>query len=541
MVFCSLEFLAFFLLVAIAYWVLPVRWVRALLLLGSAAYAAYAGWQLGYSPGGGVWRARAWAAWLNGQALHGELFWVAAIVFFGGAVAWLRGADRGRVWLLLAASFYFYAFINPRLACLIFASTVLDFFLAHGIQRLKGAAWRHALVGVSVTANLGLLCYFKYVNFFLASLHAAMHRCGASASIPLLDVLAPLGISFYTFEAISYVVDVYRGRVRAERNLANFVLFILFFPHLIAGPIVRGRDFLPQVRRHKRWDWLRVQLGVRFFLMGLFKKWVIADRMAQFADPVFAQPNGYGAVVTWMAVIAYALQIYGDFSGYTDMAIGCAHLLGFRLAKNFDMPYLARNVSEFWRRWHISLSSWLRDYLFIPLGGSRGGAWRTCLNLLVVMALGGLWHGASWTFVAWGVLHGLLLIGHRLFQGFCERRPRWDAALRSWPGSAARMLSTFLCVSLCWVFFRAQSFGAAVDVFKGLARGARQPAPMPALGLILTVAVVALCHALAQRGLWKWISDRLPAPALGVGYAVVLALCLVFAPVSEKPFIYFQF
>ncbi len=397
------------------------------------------------------------------------------------------------------------------------------------------------LVAVSVTANLGLLCYFKYTNFFLASLEAALHRCGAATSIPLLQILAPIGISFYTFEAINYVVDVYRGKVRAERNLANFMLFILFFPHLVAGPIVRARDFLPQIRRRKHWDWQRVELGVRFFLMGLFKKWVIADRMALFADPVFHSPISYGAAATWMAVIAYSLQIYGDFSGYTDMAVGAAHLLGYRLAKNFDMPYLSKNIAEFWRRWHISLSSWLRDYLFIPLGGSRAGRWRTLQNLLVVMTLGGLWHGASWTFVAWGVLHGLLLIGHRLFQEFSERRPRWTAVLRSWPGTACRMATTCLCVSLCWIFFRAQSFHDAVEVFKGLFHGPRMRSPMAPVGLFLTIAAVALCHALAQRGLWKRIADRLPAPVLGVGYALLLALCLVFAPIAEKPFIYFNF
>ncbi len=297
-----------------------------------------------------------------------------SIVFIAyWAVPW----TRPRVWLLVAASFYFYACWNPWLALLIFASTILDFCLARGIEALTTPVWRRSLVGLSVTANLGLLCFFKYTNFFLASLEAALNRCGAEASFPLLRVVAPIGISFYTFEAINYIVDVYRGRVRAERSLANFILFILFFPHLIAGPIVRARDFLPQVRRRKRWDWRRVQLGVGFFLLGLFKKWVIADRMATIADPVFADPYMYDAATTWTAVFAYALQIYGDFSGYTDMAIGCAHLLGYRLAKNFDMPYLAVDVSDFWRRWHISLSSWLRDYLFIPLGGSRGGRWRT--------------------------------------------------------------------------------------------------------------------------------------------------------------------
>jgi alginate O-acetyltransferase complex protein AlgI len=453
------------------------------------------------------------------------------------AVPW----PRPRVWLLLAASFFFYACWNPWLACLIFASTILDFWIARGVEGLTAPGWRKALVALSVTANLGLLGFFKYTNFFLTALEEALNRCGASASFPLLSVIAPIGISFYTFEAINYVVDVYRGRVRAEHSLPNFLLFILFFPHLVAGPIVRARDFLPQIGRRKRWDWLRVQLGVRFFLMGLFKKWVVADRMALLVNPVFAHPGDYRALGAWTAVLAYSLQIYGDFSGYTDMAIGCAHLLGYRLARNFDMPYLAANPSEFWRRWHISLSSWLRDYLFIPLGGSRGGRWQTCRNLLITMALGGLWHGASWTFVVWGLLHGLLLIVHRFLQELCQRRHRLRRVLQSAPGVAARVLTTFLAVSLCWIFFRAPSFHDALLMFRGLVRNRGAGPPMTYWCLVVTVAVLLSCYALGRRNLWLRAAERLPAPILGVGYAVLLAVCLVLAPVADKAFIYFQF
>ncbi len=457
------------------------------------------------------------------------------------AAYWAVPWARLRVWLLLVASFYFYASWNPWLACLIFVSTILDYCLARGIERLKSPGRRKALVAVSVTANLGLLCFFKYTNFFLGSLEAVLNRCGASASFPLLSVLAPIGISFYTFEAINYVVDVYRGRVRAERSLPNFLLFILFFPHLVAGPIVRARDFLPQIRRRKRWDWLRAQLGVRFLLMGLFKKWVVADRMALLVNPVFAHPGDYKALGVWTAVIAYSLQIYGDFSGYTDMAIGCAHLLGYRLAKNFDMPYLSANPSEFWRRWHISLSSWLRDYLFIPLGGSRGGRWQTYRNLLLTMTLGGLWHGANWTFVVWGLWHGLFLIAHRLFQEVCEGREWLRRALGSVPGTALRVLTTFLSVSLCWIFFRAQTFHDATLMFRGLVRSHGAGPPMTHWCVIVTAAVLLACCAVGRRGRWVRVADRLPAPVLGMGYALLLALCLLLAPIAETAFIYFQF
>ncbi len=457
-------------------------------------------------------------------------------------VYWSLPWPRARVWLLVGASLYFYASWNRWLALVVLASSTFDYFLALGIEATGSLRRRRWLAALSITANLSLLCYFKYVNFFMASLEQSLRAAGASVSFPLLKVLLPIGISFYTFEAINYVVDVCTGRTRAERNLANFLLFILFFPHLIAGPIVRARDFLPQIRRPKHWDWVRAQVGVRFFLMGLFKKFVIADRMALFADPVFADPAGYRLGALWLAVIAYALQIYGDFSGYTDMAIGTAHLLGYRLARNFDMPYLAANVSEFWRRWHISLSSWLRDYLFIPLGGSRGGGWSTCRNLLITMTLGGLWHGASWTFVVWGLLHGLLLVGHRLFQSFCEGRDRLRRVLLSWPGTFVRIGMTFLCVALCWVFFRAPTFDRALSMLQGLfATHLGKCEPMAAWGLAATILVVIAAHVATRSGWWGRTAERIPAPALGVMYALLLAACLVLAPPTGHPFIYFQF
>lgn len=462
-----------------------------------------------------------------------------AVVF---VLYWATPWARARVWVLLAASFYFYASWNKWLALIIFVSTTLDYFLAHAIARSGSPRWRKALVAVSVTANLGLLCYFKYANFFLDSLGQALRSCGAEVSMPVLSVILPIGISFYTFEAINYIVDVYRKHVQPEKNLANFLLFILFFPHLVAGPIVRARDFLPQVRRRKAWNWTRAQVGVQLFLLGLIKKLVLADRMAMFADPVFANPDGYTTFAVWVAMVAYAIQIYGDFSGYTDMALGTAHLLGYHLAINFNMPYLARNVSEFWRRWHISLSTWLRDYLFIPLGGSRGGSWLVARNLLITMTLGGLWHGASWNFVLWGVLHGLLLIGHRAFRQLCEGRPLVTRVLESWPGTAFRVGFTCLCVCLCWVFFRAQTLPEAVAFLSGLVRSeGTLNEPMPLVGFALAVFLVVAGHALAQGDLWRKIAERLPAPVLGACYAVLLSFTLLLAPPTGKTFIYFQF
>jgi alginate O-acetyltransferase complex protein AlgI len=462
-----------------------------------------------------------------------------AVVF---SAYWALPWPQARVWLLVGASLYFYASWNAQLALVILASTTFDYLVARGIEAASAPRRRRWIAALSVVSNLGLLGYFKYMNFFLGSLEQALRVAGASVSLPLLSVILPIGVSFYTFEAINYVVDVAAGRVKAERNYANFLLFILFFPHLVAGPIVRARDFLPQIQRPKRWNWVRVQLGLRLFAVGLFKKFVIADRMALFVDPVFADPHGYGTAATWLAFLAYPLQIYGDFSGYTDMAIGVAYLLGYRLARNFDMPYLAANVAEFWRRWHISLSSWLRDYLFIPLGGSRGGRWRTYRNLLVTMTLGGLWHGASWTFVVWGVLHGLLLIGHRLFQQCGEGRPWLRRVVQAALGNVGGVLVTFLCVSVCWVFFRAPTFDVALAILRGLATvGPGKSEPLPAVGLLLTGAVLLGGWLVVRNDLWRKAAERLPALALGMLDAGLLAVCLLFAPPVGQPFIYFQF
>jgi alginate O-acetyltransferase complex protein AlgI len=539
MLFCSQAFLLFFTVVFIVYWAMPVRWARLGLGLGAGGYFLYLSGRFLLA----ALRSDAPLDTL-GDRLAGAsgTYWMAGIVGMAMVLAYWIDHDRARVWLLLGASFFFYASWNRWLALIICVSTALDYLLALGMEASASTRLRRLLLAVSIVANLGLLCYFKYANFFLQSVAQALHAVGASSSLPVLSVILPIGISFYTFEAINYTADVYRRRAPAERNLAHFMLFITFFPHLVAGPIVRARDFLPQIRRAKHWDWARLQLGAQYFLMGLFKKLAIADRMALFADPVFQDPTQYNSHAVWLATLAYAIQIYCDFSGYSDMALGTAHMLGYKLAQNFNMPYLAANVSEFWHRWHMSLSSWLRDYLFIPLGGSRGSNWQTCRNLLVTMALGGLWHGASWTFVVWGVLHGVLLIGHRFFRAFCKSRPWLDGALQSWPGRIVCVAITFLAVTIGWVFFRATTFGVAAEMLHRMAvHHAGLTSPLHNRSLWYMVAVIVLCHALAQRGIWKKLAARLPAPVLGFGYAAVLSLSLVLAPVAGKTFIYFQF
>jgi alginate O-acetyltransferase complex protein AlgI len=461
------------------------------------------------------------------------------IVFFA---YWVSPWHRCRIWLLLAASFFFYASWNKWLALLIGVSTTMDFLIARGLDAGYSPRWRKALLAASLTGNIGLLCYFKYANFFLQSIEQSLHALGASTSIPTLRVILPVGISFYTFEAISYTVDVYRRRIPAERSLVHFMLFITFFPHLVAGPVVRARDFLPQIRRRKVFNWARLQLGMHFFLIGLFKKLAIADHLAQFVDPVFADPTQFRSHAVWEAVLAYGIQIYCDFSGYSDMAIGLAHMLGFKLPQNFRMPYLSCNVAEFWRRWHISLSSWLRDYLYIPLGGSECDNWKISRNLMVTMALGGLWHGSNWTFVAWGVVHGVLLIVHRWFRRLASDRPVVDGLLRSVPGVVARVLVTFVVVNLAWVLFRAPTFVIATEVFWGLAgRTGPRGTPIPEFSLFCLTVLVVIAHGLGHSEQWgRWFA-RLPSPVHGLAYATVFTLTQILAPQSEKAFIYFQF
>jgi alginate O-acetyltransferase complex protein AlgI len=458
------------------------------------------------------------------------------------ALYWATPRERVRVWLLLIASFTFYAVWSRELACIVAASSAVDFFLGQQMGAAASPRARKYLLWASLGMNLGLLVYFKYANFFIESFQQLLMQMGVTVSLPLLEVILPIGISFYTFEAINYSVDVYRRKIAPEQNLADFMLFILFFPHLVAGPIVRARDFLPQIKKPKRWSWLRLHHGIWLLSLGLFKKLAIADRMAVIVDPVFASPGDYSTEAIWMAAVAFAFQVYCDFSGYSDMAIGSAHLFGYRLTLNFNLPFVSRNVSEFWQRWHISLSTWLRDYLFIPLGGSRGSFWFTSRNLLITMSLGGLWHGANWNYVAWGVLQGILLVLHRGFSLWVEDKRVLRGLLETWVGTLFRILFTF-CL-FCWslVVFRPASLGDSGVMFERMLSASEGlPIALEVHAFWLTVLLMVISHAIAMLPGWSRWASKLPTPLLGLSYATLLLLGTILAPGSTKAFIYFQF
>jgi alginate O-acetyltransferase complex protein AlgI len=450
------------------------------------------------------------------------------------AVYWLLGRHRWRLVWLTAASAFFYACWRWEFLFLIAASTSVDYLVALKIPRLpRSSVTRKWLVALSISVNLGILGYFKYAAFLLDTATDVTHWLGWSVPIPQVKAFLPLGISFYTFEAISYVVDVYRGRTKPVRNPLDYALYILFFPHLVAGPIVRPYEFLPQLERPKRFDWPRFQAGVQLFLIGLLKKIVIADQVALVIDPVFKSPGEFNSAALWLAVLGYAVQIYGDFSGYTDMALGLAHTLGFKLPNNFNAPYLASSPADFWRRWHISLSRWLRDYLYIPLGGNRKGPVRTMVNLFVTMLLGGLWHGANWTFVVWGAYHGTLLTIQRLIP-------------KNWAHPALRpatTLMTFLLVCVGWVLFRAQTFADAITILRGLVVPTRGTELAGDGGLLVMVCltVTLVGQAIGQLKGSPRALFRVPVPVAGAAMAAALTLALVLTPGEGKAFIYFQF
>lgn len=448
-------------------------------------------------------------------------------------LAYYLSPRRLRSLTLALASYVFYGWWRPDFVLLMLASTVVDFFCGQQITsaRRRGASGRPYLI-LSLVTNLGLLAYFKYANFAVDIVNDLRHLTGYS-SIPWVEVVLPIGISFYTFQSLSYTVDLYRGHSEPVHKFTDFMCYVAMFPQLVAGPIVRYHTFARQLR-DRRHDVQTFARGVVAFQIGLIKKVLVADTFAPLVDTVFSEGD-HGFLEAWLGLLAYSFQIYFDFSGYSDMAIGLGLMIGFRLPINFDRPYAALSITDFWRRWHISLSAFLRDYLYIPLGGNRRGPLRTYVNLLATMLLGGLWHGAQWTFVVWGAFHGALLA--------CERRLGWDR--RQAPRGLHRTLRivvTFVAVLIGWVFFRSPSLGFAVDFLATLVN-VGDLVVTPSFALLRFHGMPLLLAALVVWGLptTQELLRRFETPFLiFLQGAFVLALLHLHFQ-GYAPFLYYQF
>ncbi|MCB0163994.1 MAG: MBOAT family protein [Anaerolineae bacterium] len=467
---------------------------------------------------------------------------------------YLACPDRYRWVLLLAASYYFYAAWKAEYVLLLVAATLIAYGAALQMARTERRSVRLTLLLISVLSNLAILLVFKYFNFFSDSLRAVLAQANIFYDNPLFEVLLPVGISFYTFQIIGYSIDVYRGRLEPERHLGYFALFIAFFPQLVAGPIERAAHMLPQFRQRFELDAARLTGGLQLVLWGLFKKVVIADRLGLYVDAVYNQPTTYAGWPILVATFFFAFQIYCDFSGYTDIALGLARMMGFNLMQNFKQPYFATSPVDFWRRWHISLSTWFRDYLYIPLGGNRVAVGRWYVNLFIVFLVSGLWHGASWTFVIWGGLHGLYVIAE-----VATQRARTTLAkrlgLNRWPGlvTAGSRFFTFALICLTWLFFRANSVEEAAVLLMRLFQ-LTNPAeinapwlaavPDPTQQMSLALGLIGLLLAVQLAQIQGWQRPDIYRRSVWLRWATYLFLTLSILNLgvtSEVPFIYFQF
>jgi alginate O-acetyltransferase complex protein AlgI len=430
--------------------------------------------------------------------------------------------------LLLVASYYFYAYWDVRFCGLLLLSTLVDYVVAKRMAEAETNAGRRGLLLISLVVNLGVLGFFKYFNFFIDSARPLLESMGMSGQT--LQIILPVGISFYTFQTLSYTIDVYRGVLKPVRNPLDFALYVAFFPQLVAGPIVRARELLPQLESVPTWSHRRCYGGAQQMLRGAVKKVLLADRLGEAVDVVFAGPDLYSGPTLWLAVFAYAGQIYYDFSGYSDIAIGSAKMLGYRFPINFRHPYLARSPAEFWHRWHMTLSRWLRDYLYISLGGNRISPVATYRNLMVTMTLGGLWHGAAWTFVLWGMWHGLALSIQRGIANHTRRRP---PQMIGW-------ILTLGVVLIGWILFRNPDVASAWTMLIRMVTLSSGINWYPPLAL-LALACLVLEHVAWRTKLRR--AMRLPWDAWysPIATTVILWALLLYAPRGFRPFVYFQF
>ncbi len=463
------------------------------------------------------------------------LFWLLFIIMLP-IYALLKGSKPKMVLFILFFSLYFYYKSSGLFFLMLIATSLVDWLISLRIAQTESRGGKKAWMWLSIVISLSILGYFKYANFFLWNWNQMVQ-----GNFQPLDIILPVGISFYTFQSISYVVDVYKERIRPTRNWFDYLFFLSFFPALVAGPIVRADYFLPQLEKNERADSAMIWSGLWLIIIGIIKKALIADYISQYNDLIFNDPALYTGVQTLMGVLGYTMQIYCDFSGYSDMAIGLALIMGFRLGINFNSPYQSRNLTEFWRRWHISLSSWLRDYVYIPLGGNRKGTFRTYLNNFLTMLIGGLWHGAAWKFIFWGAMHGVGLAVHKACQPVLKKIPdNWLTIFIAW-------LLTFIYVSLLWVFFRAASFEDSILIIKNIFIDFYPDQIIQFAGQrpqwCIMMSLLIIFHFLPAK--WgekieNWFIRMPWIIKLGI-FLIAVQLVIEFMTAEVAPFIYFQF
>jgi D-alanyl-lipoteichoic acid acyltransferase DltB (MBOAT superfamily) len=461
------------------------------------------------------------------------------LVFYGAYLALMK-QHRIQNLLLLLASWVFYAYWDWRFLGLLMLSSTIDYVAGLGMGASDDPKRRKRWLVASMVSNLVILGFFKYFDFFMGSLQDALGAFGLHPDLPFLRVALPVGISFYTFQSMSYGIDVYRREIEPVRDFLGYTTFVAFFPHMVAGPIQRAVVLLPQVLKPRKIEFSQVHAGLYLIAQGYLKKVVIADNAALVANHVFEHYTGLGGIDRLIGLLAFALQIYGDFSGYSDIARGISKLMGFELTLNFRLPYFAINPSDFWRRWHVSLSSWLRDYLYVPLGGNRGSEWKTYRNLALTMLLGGLWHGAAWHFVAWGAFHGLILILYRRF----ERDPTHPVpGTPAWKASIVlpKMVMMFALTLFAWLLFRSSSLHQAWDIVSGIGPTASADTAW------MATRIAALWLPLLAFEIWQYrahdllVVTRLPAVLLTLFYFAIIVLIALFGSRTSAEFIYFQF
>lgn len=463
------------------------------------------------------------------------LFWALFVIFLP-----VYALLKQRMWQMIIFvclfSLYFYYKSSGIFFFLLIGTSLIDWMLSRLIVLSHGRGIKRCALWFSIFNSLGILGYFKYANFFLWNWNAMVE-----GNFQPLDIILPVGISFYTFQSISYIVDVYKGRVQPTATWIEYLFFLSFFPALVAGPIVRADYFIPQIRQNRFATREETYIGMWLIIIGIIKKAIIADYIAQYNDLIFQSPTGYSGFESLMGTIGYTMQIYCDFSGYSDMAIGIAMIMGFKLMKNFNFPYKSRNLTDFWRRWHISLSTWLRDYVYIPLGGNRKGNFRTYLNNFLTMLVGGLWHGAAWKFVFWGGMHGIGLMVHKACKPLLAKIPD------TWLTKAVAWSLTMIYVSLLWVFFRADSWTDSWLIIKNIFTNFSLDYVVPFVRVryvwLIMMAVIIGAHAIPQRWHDRMLDIFLRSPwaVKLVVFIVVVQLVVEFMTEEVAPFIYFQF